>query len=161
MTADNEGISLLKKREIEIGIPAPIVRAFAAEIGQERAFSIALRAIREAAAAQGAEVSTAAGKGLESLKSCIAAWNEDGALVSNVVRDTDDEFRFDVTRCAFAELYREMGCEEIGAILSCARDEAFLEGFDDSLELVREKTIMAGDGVCDFCYRKRAKNEQR
>lgn len=161
MTAAKDGISLLKKRAIEMGIAAPLVRAFAAEIGKERACSIALRAIRETAAAQGAEAAAVAGKGLNGLKSCLTAWNEDGALASNVVRDTDEEFRFDVTHCAFAELYREMGCAEIGALLSCARDEAFLEGFDDSLELIREKTIMAGDGVCDFCYRKKSRNERR
>lgn len=160
MTAAQNKISLLQKREIEIGIAAPLVRAFAAEIGKERAFSIALRAIRETAAAQGAEAA-ASGRGLDNLKSCIAAWNEDGALTSNIVLDTDEAFRFDVTRCAFAELYGEMGCEEIGGLLSCARDEAFLEGFDDSLELIREKTIIAGDGVCDFCYRKKVKNERR
>lgn len=157
MTAAKDEISLLRKREIEIGIAAPLVRAFADEIGKERAFSVAARAIRETAAAQGAEVSAMTGKGLDNLKNCIAAWSGDGALVSNTVWDTGDEFRFDVTRCAFAELYRDMGCEEIGALLSCARDEAFLEGFDDSLELVREKTIMAGDGVCDFRYRKKGK----
>ena len=60
-----------------------------------------------------------------------------------------------MTRCKFAELYKELGCADLGAVLSCERDAAFLEGFDKSLELVRSETLMEGGSRCDFCYRKR------
>ena len=60
-----------------------------------------------------------------------------------------------MTRCKFAELYKELGCADLGAVLSCERDAAFLEGFDENLELVRSETLMEGGTRCDFCYRKR------
>lgn len=63
--------------------------------------------------------------------------------------------RLDVTRCKFAELYQKLGCADIGTVLSCERDAAFLEGFDGSLELVRSETLMGGGTRCDFCYKKR------
>lgn len=126
MTAAKDGISLMRKREIGIGITAPLVRAFAVKTGKERAFSIAVRDV-------------------------------DRALARNVVWDDNEEFRFGVTHCALAELYRETGCEEIENLLPCGRDETFLEGFNDSPELVGIKTIMAGDGVCDFFYMKKGK----
>jgi hypothetical protein len=69
--------------------------------------------------------------------------------------DSDTVLAFDVKRCDFADLYRELGFGDIGALISCDRDAAFLEGFDPELELVREKTIMEGDDLCDFCYRRK------
>lgn len=149
-------IDLLRRREIEIKILAPVINAFAAEIGKERAFDIAGRAIRETARRQGAEAAALYGGGLDSFREkCIAAWNKNGELECEFVEVSGDMLRFNVTGCAFAKLYMEMGCEEIGALVSCDRDHAFIEGFDDSIELIRNKTIMAGDGVCDFCYRKK------
>ena len=62
---------------------------------------------------------------------------------------------FDVIRCEYANLYRDLGFGDIGTLFSCDRDAAFLEGFDPGLELVREKTIMDGDPLCDFCYKKK------
>ena len=70
-------------------------------------------------------------------------------------RDDEECCAFDVTRCKFAELYKELGCADLGAVLSCERDAAFLEGFDESLELARSETLMEGGSRCDFCYRKR------
>jgi hypothetical protein len=36
--------------------------------------------------------------------------------------------------------------------MSCRRDFAFARGFNPRLRLQRTKTIMAGDGVCDFVF---------
>ncbi|MCP4727110.1 MAG: L-2-amino-thiazoline-4-carboxylic acid hydrolase, partial [bacterium] len=35
----------------------------------------------------------------------------------------------------------------------CCRDFAFQDGFNPKIELVRTKTIMEGDDICDFCYK--------
>ena len=80
---------------------------------------------------------------------------EGGALTVTPRRDDEECCAFDVTRCKFAELYKELGCADLGAVLSCERDAAFLEGFDESIELVRSETLMEGGSRCDFCYRKR------
>lgn len=148
-------LDLLCQREIEIKIISPLIRAFAAEIGEERAFEISRKAIGDTARAQGAQLSSAGANGLKSLKNTALAMNKHGSLDLTVIEDTENVLRYNVTRCCFAEQYEKFGCKDVGTLLSCDRDVPFLEGFDDSLELIRNKTIMGGDDVCDFCYRKK------
>ena len=106
--------------------------------------------------AAGSAGSAAHGGGLASLKkNCVEKFTEGGALTVTPRRDDEECCAFDVTRCKFAELYKELGCADLGAVLSCERDAAFLEGFDESLELIRSETLMEGGSRCDFCYRKR------
>ena len=45
-----------------------------------------------------------------------------------------------------------LGVPELGAILSCARDAALIEGFNPRLKLTRTETIMEGAASCDFRY---------
>lgn len=149
-------ITLLQQREIEARVLAPLIRAFCREFGDERALDVVSRTIKEVARESGRAVAAAHGGGLASLKeNCVKKFNEGGALTVVPRRDDDECCAFDVTRCKFAELYKELGCADIGAVLSCERDAAFLEGFDGSLEFVRSETLMNGDARCDFCYRKR------
>lgn len=64
----------------------------------------------------------------------------------------ENEFSFNVTRCRYAEMYRALGLEELGATLSCNRDAALIEGFNQNLQLTRTQTIMQGAPYCDFRY---------
>ena len=149
-------ITMLQQREIEARVLAPLIRAFCREFGEERALETARRAIKDMARESGRAVSAAHGGGLASLrKNCVEKFNEGGALTVTPRRDDEECCAFDVTRCKFAELYKELGCADLGAVLSCERDAAFLEGFDENLELVRSETLMEGGSRCDFCYRKR------
>ena len=50
-------------------------------------------------------------------------------------------------------MYKEMGLEEIGFLLSCNRDSKFIEGYAPNVSLSRPHTVMNGDGFCDFRYR--------
>lgn len=149
-------ITMLQQREIEARVLAPLIRAFCREFGEERALETARRAINDMARESGRAVSAAHGGGLASLrKNCVEKFNEGGALTVTPRRDDEECCAFDVTRCKFAELYKELGCADLGTVLSCERDAAFLEGFDECLELVRSETLMEGGSRCDFCYRKR------
>lgn len=67
--------------------------------------------------------------------------------------ETDREFAFNVTRCGYAEMYREMGLGEIGHLLSCNRDGSFCDGYDPRIRLTRTQTLMEGASHCDFRYR--------
>jgi hypothetical protein len=62
---------------------------------------------------------------------------------------------FDVTKCRYAELYRSLGIEELGSILSCGRDATFIEGFNGEIALERKHTILQGSSACDFRFSKR------
>ena len=148
-------VPLLQQREIEMRVLGPVIRAFAAEFGKEKTHDLVRRTMQEISRSLGKEKSLEGG-GLENLKSkCISKWNEGGALEVSIREDSETILAFDVTRCDFADLYRELGFGDIGALISCDRDAAFLEGFDPKLELVRHKTLMEGEDLCDFCYRKR------
>ncbi len=153
MDADKNQISLLQQREIEIKVIAPLIRAFAEEFGKERTYGIVRKVIESLALSAGEAASAANGAGLASLqKNCIKNWNTDGALNMKQIEETDGVLRFDVTRCRFAEIYRELGYGDIGELVSCDRDIAFIKGFDPCIEFTRTKTIMGGADRCDFCY---------
>jgi hypothetical protein len=69
-----------------------------------------------------------------------------------VKEQTETSYVFNVTRCKYAEMYRDMGLGEIGHLLSCQRDATFCEGYDKRLRLKRTQTIMQGAHHCDFHY---------
>ena len=50
-------------------------------------------------------------------------------------------------------MYKSMGVNSLGAILSCNRDGALIEGFNKKAKLDRKQTIMNGDKCCTFRYR--------
>ena len=148
-------VPLLQQREIEIRVLGPVIRAFAERFGEEITYSLVRETMQELSRRLGREKSLGGG-GLENLKAkCISKWNEGGALEVTTKEDTETVLAFDVTRCDFADLYRNLGFGDIGALISCDRDAAFLEGFDPELELLRQKTLMEGEDLCDFCYRKK------
>jgi hypothetical protein len=82
-------------------------------------------------------------------------WTADEALTIEVRTASDDVFDFDVTRCRYAETYREMGLGKIGHLLSCNRDGTFCQGYDPNITLDRAQTIMQGAPTCTFRYRYR------
>ena len=51
-------------------------------------------------------------------------------------------------------MYRALGIPELGAVLSCNRDAALIEGFHPEVQFSRTQTIMGGASHCDFRYRK-------
>ena len=65
---------------------------------------------------------------------------------------TDETFAFDVTRCRYAEMYRSLGMEDLGATLSCNRDGSLIEGFNPNVRFTRTRTIMSGADHCDFRF---------
>ena len=151
-------LPLLQQREIEANVIAPLFRAFAAEVGEERAREILAGVIRDLAVQAGCAAASG-GNALAHLKEQVTKWSDGGALELTVLRDDDEAFEFNVTRCRFAEMYRRIGLAELGPILSCGRDGAMIEGFNPAIELTRTQTIMEGATHCDFRYSARPRPE--
>ena len=150
-------LPLLQQREIEAKVIAPLVRAFAAEVGDDRAREIVAGVIRELAREAGcAATSLVGGNDLPALKQVVENWRAGGALELTVLRDDPDGLDFDVTHCRYAEMYRRLGLAGLGPILSCSRDAAMIEGFNPSIALTRTQTLMEGATHCDFRYRRRS-----
>jgi hypothetical protein len=153
-------ITLLEQREIEARIVGPIFRAFAEEIGEARAREILTGVIRELARSSGEQTARHAGGGeLTRLGGVIETWKRGGSLELDVLHEEKDRLDFNVTRCRFAEMYRRLGLEDLGAILSCDRDGAMVEGFNPAIHFERTQTLMEGASHCDFRYRAEPKSE--
>jgi pyruvate dehydrogenase complex dehydrogenase (E1) component len=152
----SEEVGVLKRREIEARILKPFFEAVAAEVGRERAEALLAKVIEEAAREAGRAMRLRAiADDLEAFAGQWEPWFRGGALEIEERERTPERWRFDVTRCRYAELYRELGMAELGKTLSCNRDAALIEGFADDVELTRTQTIMEGARCCDFDYRRK------
>ena len=148
-------LPILERRRIQAEVVKPIYAALKAEAGEETAKRVIGKAIIEAAIDEGKLFADEHGGpgGLKGFLSFQHLWDADGALESEVVRESDDEYIYKVTRCRYAEMYHEMGVGEIGFQLSCNRDATFIEGYDPRIKLTRTQTIMQGASHCDFHYK--------
>lgn len=146
---------MIERRRIEANILKHVYETLKASHGKEIAQKTIGDAVRSAAVAQAREIAAEVG-GRTSMQTFIdrqGAWKAQDALTVEVLRQTDTEYDYNVTRCRYAEMYRDMGLGEIGHLLSCQRDGTFCEGYDPRLRLTRTQTIMQGASHCDFRYR--------
>ena len=147
-------IGVLKRREIEARILSPILEALGNEFGREEVIEITRRTMTEIARQQGKELAYQMGTNdLESYGKSIEPWSRSGALELRILNQDEKTLSFDVTGCKYAELYRGLGIPELGGVLSCSRDAAFIEGFNAGITLERTQTIMQGSGFCGFRFR--------
>ncbi|AWC26043.1 hypothetical protein CO731_05544 (plasmid) [Aminobacter sp. MSH1] len=150
-----DSLGILARRRIEAEIIKPIYEEMVVRFGREAARETLRTAITNAAIEAGKKFA-AAEKGPVDLKSFAALqpkWRQDDALHFEVLTETADQFDYNVTRCRYAEMYHSMGLGEIGTLLSCQRDGTFCEGYDPRISMTRTRTIMEGNGSCDFRYR--------
>jgi L-2-amino-thiazoline-4-carboxylic acid hydrolase len=82
----------------------------------------------------------------------LSLWTREDVLRMDVIEQTERKFAFNVTRCRYAEMYKELGVQEYGALLSCGRDAALIVGFNPQIRFTRAQTIMSGAPFCDFRY---------
>jgi L-2-amino-thiazoline-4-carboxylic acid hydrolase len=149
-------IPTLTKRRLQAQVIGAIYAEMVAEIGEAKANAILDAAIRKAAIAEGREFAAREPGGATSMAGFIKLyelWTADGALEMKVLAADDERFDFDITRCRYAETYRDMGLGKIGHLLSCNRDGTFCQGYDPNITLERKQTIMEGASCCTFRYR--------
>jgi hypothetical protein len=145
-------VGLLKRREIEARIVAPLLERLAAEFG-DGVYDVAGNVIVDVAHQHGEALAQQLGDdSLPAFARGLADFSADGALESEVVDLTDTTFGFNVTRCRYAEMYRALGIPELGATMSCNRDGSLVEGFNPNIEFTRTQTIMSGADHCDFRF---------
>jgi hypothetical protein len=145
---------ILTRRRIEAEFARGIYDEMKAELGETEAKRILSNAVIKLARAGAAAMATAMGSNdMDAFRARSDLWRAEDALRVEVLESTDKVYDFNVLRCRYAEMYRELGVAELGAILSCNRDGSFCEGWNDKLKLTRTQTIMAGASHCDFRYR--------
>lgn len=158
--ATNSRVSLLEQREIEARIVGPLIRAFVAELGEDRALAVVRQVITDLARTSGADLARSLGEAsLTAFARGLERWQEGGALEIETIHADERTLEFNVTRCRYAEMYRALGLADLGASLSCQRDFALIEGFNSGYTLTRTQTLMEGASHCDFRFRARQADE--
>jgi hypothetical protein len=146
-------VGLLNRREIEARVLYPLLGALNAEFDRERVWEIARKVIQEIAHQQGAQLaSSVESNDLEHFAVVQETWKKDNAIQTEVLELTRKKFSYNVYRCRYAEMYQHLGIPELGKMLSCDRDFAFIEGFNPNIQLCRTQTIMEGADICDFRF---------
>jgi predicted ArsR family transcriptional regulator len=158
MTDHSEvAISHLQRRKIEGRVLIPFLQAVAEKFGEAAMHEVLDATIRNVAAADGAAWAKTFGRTTTSMRQVAEdVWAGGGATNVQVMGEADDRLDFNVTRCGYAEFYKQMGLAELGYRIHCSRDHAAVAGFNDQLELSRSQTIMQGAPCCDFRFRKKA-----
>lgn len=155
-------IPRIEQVKIQAQVLVPIVKAFQAELGEERANQIVGRALDDSARNLGQWFSAlVGGSPIEKVVAGLPIFAAGDALDVEMIESTSDAVDFNVTRCRYAEFYKELGEPELGFLLSCSGDFAMAEGVSPDLELTRTQTIMRGASHCDFRYRLKGKESQR
>jgi len=166
-------ITHIERRRIEAGVMIPMVQAFQRAMGREAAHAIAKDVIVELARQDGARWAAQFGDDLAAVERVACMWAAGGGLEIEPVaaphaanasgRESvaaaeggaapTDSLDFNVTRCRYAKLYKELGLPELGYLFHCNRDFAMIEGFNRKITLTRTQTIMEGATHCDFRFR--------
>ncbi len=157
-SAHGDDLPILVRRRIEAGVIKPIYEEMVASLGEEKAREILAKAIVKDAVAHGRSYADRQDQpnDLDGFAALLPQWQEHDALQIDFLDKSGDRLDFNVTRCRYAEMYRELGLAHIGDILSCGRDGSFCTGYNPDIDLTRSQTIMQGASHCDFRYKMRA-----
>lgn len=149
-------VSLLDKTRMQAQVLVPVVRALRAELGRDKADAIVTQALRD----WSKQLFAAIGEGIEGSPrrkwaAIQSVWGEvSGREVEvEVLRQDKEALDIDVTRCRFAEFFRELGEPELGALLICAADFDIAATGAGEVSLERAQTIMQGAPSCTFRYK--------
>jgi L-2-amino-thiazoline-4-carboxylic acid hydrolase len=146
-------VSLLDKTRMQAQVLLPVLRAFRAELGKDKADAIVKQALRD----WSKQLFAAIGDGIEGgPRRKWAAINSVFGEVSGkeveieILRHDKEALDIDVTRCRFAEFFRALGEPELGALLICEADFDIASVGEGAVSLDRAQTIMEGAPSCTF-----------
>lgn len=141
------------QRRVEANILKHVYETLVDSHGEDVAKKTIADSVRKASIAQAKEMSEGVETSMTSFIELMAMWSKGGALETTVLDANEKEFNFDVTRCRYSEMYKEMGLGDIGHLLSCQRDGTFCEGYDSRIKMTRSQTIMQGAPTCTFRFK--------
>ncbi len=152
-------LPIIERRRIEAEILKHVYDVLRESHGEEVAKATIGTAVSRSAIQQGQRYREALGHepDFKDFADILPNWTANDALRLDVKEERADKLAFDVTRCRYAEMYKEMGLGHIGHLLSCNRDGDFCVGYNPNMELTRTQTIMQGAPTCDFRYRMQPK----
>src|SRR5688572_271498 len=147
-------IPLIEQVKIQAQVLVPLVKALQAELGEEGANAMVRKALGDLYRKYGEKWWRAQGARdpEERMSAAFEMFAAGDALAYDVVKKTPDAFEVNVSRCRYAEFYKQIGAPELGFLLTCSADFSHAQGFGAGVELTRTQTIMQGASHCDFRY---------
>jgi hypothetical protein len=152
---DVNAIPILLRRKIEAMILKHVLDVITDRTDRAEAEAVIGETCSRSAIEQGEQLAAALGRtpDLTDFAAIQPNWTREDALRIETLEATEEKLDFNVTRCRYSEMYKEMGLGDIGHLLSCNRDGDFCIGYNPQMELTRTQTIMKGASHCDFRYR--------
>lgn len=147
-------VTPLQQRAIEVEVARAFLEVLDEGLGAPAASEYFQRAVDTLAAKAAAGLSARyPNPGLAELWEIWAAHlGADGRLELRLDELTPNHLLFHVDRCAYADMYRSRGEEEIGIAFSCRRDKPFAEALVPGVVVEQSKTILEGSHRCEFTY---------
>ena len=148
-------LPIIERRRIEAQILKNVHEVIEERAGTAEADAVIGDAVSRSAIQQGKAFADELGHtpDFQDFADIMPNWTAGGSLEIEHLHTSAERFEFNVTRCRYAEMYREMGLGRIGHLLSCNRDGDFCIGYNPDMKLTRTQTIMKGASHCDFRYR--------
>ncbi|WP_321337214.1 L-2-amino-thiazoline-4-carboxylic acid hydrolase [uncultured Cohaesibacter sp.] len=148
-------IPILERRRIEAMILKHVLDVISERSGREEAEAVIGETCSRSAIEQGKAMAEGLGHAptLSDFADILPNWTKEDALEIETLVTEPEQMDFNVTRCRYAEMYKEMGLGDIGHLLSCNRDGDFCVGYNPEIKLDRTQTIMKGASHCDFRYK--------
>ena len=153
-------IPILLRRKIEAMILKHVLDVITERSSREEGEAVIGETCSRSAIEQGQQLAEALGHApdLTDFAAIQPNWTREDALRIDMLEATEEKMDFNVVRCRYSEMYKEMGLGDIGHLLSCNRDGDFCIGYNPDIELTRTQTIMKGASHCDFRYRMKKKD---
>ncbi len=154
---ESQSLSLLDEVKLQADVIVPVLRALRAELGKDRADRLVGDALRKWASDLYHRIGEA--KAGTPREKWDAVWAEDmrprigDAVEREMLRDDTGGRDYNITRCKYAEFFKQLGEPELGGILLCDSDFYLAAVGGPSVEFRRTQTIMQGAPYCDFRYR--------
>lgn len=151
-----DALSLLEQVKLRAEVLLPVLRRLRCELGTARANALVAEALRDWQRAVHERIAAETpGDGWSKFSAIAAAKTPaigDAITIEWGAVDPPNKIEFKITRCAFAEFFRNLGEPELGGLLTCEGDLYEVAAIG-GIELHRSQTIMQGADYCDFRYR--------
>ena len=151
----NQAISKMDEFKAEAQVLIPVLQAARAELGEERANRLILGALRawcrERFKQAGARTPGTPREKWDILKKLDGERTRSTDLDFEILKWESDAIEYDVSRCAYADLFRGLGEPELGTVLVCDADFYLVEQVTGpEVEYRRTQSIMQGGSFCDI-----------
>lgn len=134
----------------------PLLRHLRAELGEEKANDLVYPVLREYMKTWIAEfASEESDNPVENFIKTSEKLEEtfEGDVDFDVLVEDDRNFDLNVTRCKYAQFFRQLGEPELGTILVCEADDHIANLSAPAVKLTRTDTMMKGATHCPFRYK--------